>query len=71
MGRSACRALLVALRDYRAFDITCQRVLTDNGACYKSRRCARLCQRLGLHHLRTKPYIPQTNMMVYALRLSQ
>lgn len=60
-GRSACRALLSALRYYRQFGVTFRRVLTDNGACYKSRRFARLCQRLGLRHLRTKPYTPQTN----------
>ena len=60
-GRSACQALLSALRHYRQLGVTFQRVLTDNGACYKSRRFARLCQRLGLRHLRTKPYTPQTN----------
>lgn len=36
-------------------------VLTDNGARYKSRRFSFLCQRLGLRHVRTKPYTPQTN----------
>lgn len=60
-GRSACQALLSALRHYRQLGVTFQRVLTDNGACYKSRRFARLCLRLGLRHLRTKPYTPQTN----------
>lgn len=60
-GRSACRALLAALRYYRTLGITFRRLLTDNGACYKSRRFARLCQRLGLRPLRTKPYTPQTN----------
>lgn len=60
-GRSACRAVLSALRYYRQLGVTFRRVLTDNGACYKSRRFARLCQRLGLRHLRTKPYTPQTN----------
>ena len=55
------RALLASLRYYRSFGISFRRVLTDNGACYKSRRFARLCQRLGLRHLRTKPYSPQTN----------
>lgn len=60
-GRSACRALIAALRYYRTLGITFRRLLTDNGACYKSRRFARLCQRLGLRPLRTKPYTPQTN----------
>lgn len=60
-GRSACRALLAALRYYRTLGIAFRRLLTDNGACYESRRFARLCQRLGLCHRRTKPYTPQTN----------
>ena len=37
------RALLASLRYYRSFGISFRRVLTDNGACYKSRRFARLC----------------------------
>ena len=38
-----------------------ERVLTDNGACYKSRCFRRLVRRLGMRHLRTKPYTPRTN----------
>lgn len=60
-GRSACRALVAAVRYYAGFGITIRRVLTDNGACYRSRRFARLCRRLGIRHLRTKPYSPRTN----------
>jgi len=58
---SACRALVAALRFYRTLGVTFKRVLTDNGACYRSRRFARLCRRLGLRHMRTKPYTPRTN----------
>ena len=39
---------------YRTLGVTFKRVLTDNGACYRSRRFARLCRRLGLRHMRTK-----------------
>ncbi|MFP5357044.1 MAG: IS481 family transposase [Gammaproteobacteria bacterium] len=60
-GRSACRALVQAIRYYRGFGITIERVMTDNGACYKSKRFARLLRRLGIRHLRTKPYTPRTN----------
>lgn len=60
-GSSACRALLQALRYYRGLGITFQRVMTDNGACYKSRRFRRLLRRLRLRHLRTRPYTPRTN----------
>ena len=60
-GRSACRALIQAIRYYRGFGITIERVMTDNGACYKSQCFARLLRRLGIRHIRTKPYTPRTN----------
>ena len=60
-GSSACRALLSAVRYYRTLGVRFQRVLTDNGACYKSRRFRRLVKRLGLRHQRTRPYTPRTN----------
>jgi len=41
--------------------ITIQRVLTDNGACYRSHRWRDTCQQLGITHKRTRPYRPQTN----------
>lgn len=60
-GSSACRALIQALRYYRGLGVRFERVLTDNGACYRSRRFRRLVRRLGLRHLRTRPYTPRTN----------
>ena len=60
-GSSACRALLQALRYYRGLNICFRRVMTDNGACYRSWAFQRLCARLGLKHIRTKPYTPRTN----------
>lgn len=60
-GSSACRALLQAVRYYRGLGICFERVMTDNGACYRSHSFRRLCARLGLKHLRTKPYTPRTN----------
>ena len=35
--------------------------MTDNGSCYKSFAFRRACKRLGLKHIRTKPYTPKTN----------
>src|SRR6188472_2143400 len=35
--------------------------MTDNGSCYKSFAFRKLCNRLGLKHIRTKPYTPKTN----------
>jgi transposase InsO family protein len=41
--------------------ITVQRVLTDNGACYKSRLWRDTLTTAGITHKRTRPYRPQTN----------
>jgi transposase InsO family protein len=41
--------------------ITIERVLTDNGACYKSRVWAASCHQLAIRHSRTRPFRPQTN----------
>lgn len=60
-GKSAVKALLNALRYYRRYGISFKRLLTDNGACYKSRQFRRLCRRLGLKQLFTRPYTPRTN----------
>ena len=35
--------------------------MTDNGSCYRSEAFAKTCRRLGLKHLRTRPYTPRTN----------
>ncbi|WP_409472875.1 IS481 family transposase [Streptomyces sp. HC307] len=41
--------------------ITVERVLTDNGSCYRSRDWRDLLAAAGLAHKRTRPYRPQTN----------
>jgi hypothetical protein len=33
----------------------------NNGSAYKSRRFAKLLRRLGIRHIRTRPYTPRTN----------
>src|SRR5208282_5317407 len=38
-----------------------ERVMTDNGSCYLSRTFGQICKKLGLRHIRTKPYTPKTN----------
>jgi transposase InsO family protein len=50
-----------AVAFYRSHGVEVERVLTDNGACYRSTLHAIACRRLGLRHLRTRPYRPQTN----------
>jgi transposase InsO family protein len=46
---------------YSSHGITVSGVMTDNGSCYRSHRFASACGRLGLRHLRTRPYRPCTN----------
>ncbi|WP_203664954.1 integrase core domain-containing protein, partial [Actinocatenispora rupis] len=41
--------------------ITVERVLTDNGACYKSLLWRNILTAQGISHKRTRPYRPQTN----------
>ncbi|MBW8801636.1 MAG: IS481 family transposase [Streptomyces sp.] len=41
--------------------ITVHRVLTDNGACYRSRDWRDILAQAGITHKRTRPYRPQTN----------
>ncbi|MEE1820955.1 integrase core domain-containing protein, partial [Streptomyces sp. BE20] len=40
---------------------TVERVLTDNGACYKSHLWRDTLAASGIAHKRTRPYRPQTN----------
>ncbi|MGW1138573.1 IS481 family transposase, partial [Streptomyces zhihengii] len=41
--------------------ITVERVLTDNGSCYRSRDWRDALAAAGITHKRTRPYRPQTN----------
>ncbi len=46
---------------YRRHGISVERILTDNGSAYRSTVHALACRALGIRHLRTRPYRPQTN----------
>jgi transposase InsO family protein/transposase-like protein len=50
-----------AVAFYAHHGITVQRVMSDNGACYRSTIHAFACRVLGIRHLRTRPYRPRTN----------
>lgn len=41
--------------------VTVERVLSDNGGCYRSFAWRDTCAALGIVHKRTRPYRPQTN----------
>ena len=50
-----------ALAFYRRHGVSVERLLTDNGSAYRSKLHAIACRSLGIRHLRTRPYRPQTN----------
>jgi transposase InsO family protein/transposase len=60
-GPSAAAFLRRALAFFRRYGIRVERVLTDNGSCYRSAVHALACRALGVRHLRTRPYRPRTN----------
>ena len=49
------------LRYFQTLGVAFTRVMTDNGSCYRSKHFAKLCRRLKLRHIRTRPYTPRTN----------
>jgi transposase InsO family protein len=58
---SAIAALRAAVVWYASLGITVERVMTDNGPCYRSKAFEKTCAALGLRHIFTKPYTPKTN----------
>jgi len=58
---SAVAFLDAAIAYYKALGISVERVMTDNGSCYRSGEFHKACKRHGLKHIRTKPYTPKTN----------
>jgi transposase InsO family protein/transposase len=50
-----------AVTFYARHAITVERLMTDNGNPYRSTLHAIACRTLGVRHLRTRPYRPQTN----------
>jgi transposase InsO family protein/transposase len=50
-----------AVDHFAGYGITIERVITDNGSPYRSTVHAIACRALGIRHLRTRPYRPQTN----------
>jgi transposase InsO family protein len=53
--------LKAAIAYYASLGVKVERVMTDNGSCYKSFAFRKACKRLGLKHIRTRPYTPKTN----------
>jgi transposase InsO family protein len=59
--QSAEAFLKAAVAYYESLNIKVARVMTDNGGSYKSFAFRDACHELGLRHIRTRAYRPQTN----------
>jgi transposase InsO family protein len=59
--RSAVLSLLRSVAYFDRLGVRVDRVMTDNGSCYRSKAFADACKTLGIRHIVTKPYTPQTN----------
>jgi transposase InsO family protein len=60
-GETAAAFLRRAIAWFAERGVEVERVMTDNGSAYRSVIHARTCRELGIRHLRTRPYRPQTN----------
>jgi transposase InsO family protein len=60
-GPTAAAFLERAVAWFRSMGIEPRRVLSDNGACYRSGAHAHACRQLRLRHSFTRPYRPRTN----------
>jgi len=58
---SAVAFLKAALAYYQSLGLTVERVMTDNGSCYRAFDFRDACRDLDLKHIRTRPYTPKTN----------
>jgi transposase InsO family protein len=50
-----------AVASYRSHGIGVEGLMTDNGSAYRSAAHALVCRAMGIKHIRTRPYRPQTN----------
>jgi transposase len=60
-AKTAIGFLRRALAFYRSHGIVVERLMTDNGSAYRSTAHALACRALGIKHIYTRPYRPQTN----------
>jgi len=60
-GATAAGFLRRAVEWLGSMGVVVERVMSDNGSCYRSHVHAEVCRELGLRHLFTQPYRPRTN----------
>jgi transposase InsO family protein len=58
---TAAGFLARTVRGLRRLGVRIAAIMTDNGACYRSKRFAATCRRLGVRQLFTRRYTPRTN----------
>jgi transposase InsO family protein len=58
---SAVAFLFATVAYFQSLGVIVERVMTDNGSCYRAKAFARACKQLGVKHITIKPYTPQTN----------
>jgi transposase InsO family protein len=58
---SAVAFLEAAVAYFARLGVRVERVMTDNGSCYRSKSFRAACKRLGLRQIFTRPYTPKTN----------
>jgi transposase InsO family protein len=58
---SAVIALERSVAYFSSLGVTIERVMTDNGSCYRSKAFAKACEKLQIKHIYTRAYTPQTN----------
>ena len=60
-SEDACGFVERALAWYARLGVQVERVMTDNGSAYVSKRFAKTLQTAGVRHIRTRPFRPCTN----------
>ena len=58
---SAAAFLEAAVAYYAKLGVRVERVMTDNGSCYRSKMFRTACKERGLRQVFTRPYTPKTN----------
>ena len=58
---SATAFLTRALAWFAARGVKAERVMTDNGSCYRSKLFGKALATCNIRHIRTRPYTPRTN----------